>query len=219
MAASAQQAVEYRDIFSRAGTPLRAGRSDVAGRAIGHARSADEPIVAGPIRRPRVREERVRRARLRRQGPGADVDAAQSVSMERDRPRWHRAHRLQGVRQSRRRHVSRGRRLARAHEHAGDVDVGARASTCARCASRFCRRPNSTWKAATQLFPTSDPWTFTAPNLQYLMDSPTELSDYTLRSFTVQQSRRQGIHDSHGRAPRRRSRRRSTSTPPAPKRS
>ena len=42
-----------------------------------------------------------------------------------------------------------------------------------------------TWKPATQLFPTTDPWTFTAPNLQYLMDSPTELSDYTLRSFTV----------------------------------
>ena len=41
------------------------------------------------------------------------------------------------------------------------------------------------WKAATQLFPTADPWTFTAPNLQYLMDSPTELSDYTLRSFKV----------------------------------
>jgi predicted metalloprotease with PDZ domain len=44
---------------------------------------------------------------------------------------------------------------------------------------------HSTWKPATQLYPTSDPWTFTAPNLQYLMDSPTELSDYTLRSFPV----------------------------------
>jgi predicted metalloprotease with PDZ domain len=42
------------------------------------------------------------------------------------------------------------------------------------------------WKAATQLFETTDPWTFTAPNLQYLMDSPTELSDYTLRTFKVQ---------------------------------
>lgn len=41
------------------------------------------------------------------------------------------------------------------------------------------------WKAATQLFPTADPWTFTAPNLQYLMDSPVELSDFTLRSFVV----------------------------------
>jgi predicted metalloprotease with PDZ domain len=45
--------------------------------------------------------------------------------------------------------------------------------------------PGFPWKAATQLFPTDDPWTFTAPNLQYLMDSPTELSDFTLRSFTV----------------------------------
>ena len=41
------------------------------------------------------------------------------------------------------------------------------------------------WKAATQLFTTSDPWTFTAPNLQYMFDSPTELSDYALREFTV----------------------------------
>ena len=45
--------------------------------------------------------------------------------------------------------------------------------------------PGSTWKPATQLFPTSDPWTFTAPNLQYLMDSPTELSNQSFRSFKV----------------------------------
>jgi predicted metalloprotease with PDZ domain len=49
----------------------------------------------------------------------------------------------------------------------------------------FVPPANYSWKPATQLFPTSDPWTFTAPNLQYLMDSPTELSDYTLRSFKV----------------------------------
>jgi predicted metalloprotease with PDZ domain len=41
------------------------------------------------------------------------------------------------------------------------------------------------WVPATQLFPTDDPWTFTAPNLQYLMDSPTELSTQTIRTFTV----------------------------------
>jgi predicted metalloprotease with PDZ domain len=41
------------------------------------------------------------------------------------------------------------------------------------------------WIVATQLFPTDDPWTFTAPNLQYLMDSPTELSAQTIRSFKV----------------------------------
>ena len=41
------------------------------------------------------------------------------------------------------------------------------------------------WVAATQLFPTEDRWTFTAPNMQYLMDSPTELSAQTIRSFKV----------------------------------
>jgi predicted metalloprotease with PDZ domain len=49
----------------------------------------------------------------------------------------------------------------------------------------FAPPEGSTWKPATQLFPTDDPWTFTAPNLQYLMDSPTELSDQSFRSFTV----------------------------------
>ena len=41
------------------------------------------------------------------------------------------------------------------------------------------------WKIATQLYPTSDSQTFTAPNLPYLMDSPTELSHFVLRSFQV----------------------------------
>src|SRR5690606_24313582 len=43
----------------------------------------------------------------------------------------------------------------------------------------------SGWKAATQLVPTDQPMTFTAPDLQYFLDSPTELSDYTLREWTV----------------------------------
>lgn len=42
------------------------------------------------------------------------------------------------------------------------------------------------WKAATQLAATGDPLTFTAPNLQYFMDSPVELSDHVERSFRVQ---------------------------------
>ncbi|MES2733150.1 MAG: M61 family peptidase [Bacteroidota bacterium] len=41
------------------------------------------------------------------------------------------------------------------------------------------------WKVATQLKPTNQPETFTAPNLQYLMDSPTELSNFSLREWTV----------------------------------
>jgi predicted metalloprotease with PDZ domain len=49
----------------------------------------------------------------------------------------------------------------------------------------FTPPPGSGWKAGTQLFPTSDRWTFTAPNLQYFMDSPTELSDFVMSTFSV----------------------------------
>ena len=49
----------------------------------------------------------------------------------------------------------------------------------------FVPPAGSNWKVGTQLFPTSDAFTYTAPNLQYFMDSPTELSDFGLRTFTV----------------------------------
>ncbi|MCH8991800.1 MAG: M61 family metallopeptidase [Acidobacteria bacterium] len=49
----------------------------------------------------------------------------------------------------------------------------------------FTPPEGSEWKVATQLFPTDDPMTFTAPNLYYFMDSPTELSDFALREWTV----------------------------------
>jgi predicted metalloprotease with PDZ domain len=53
--------------------------------------------------------------------------------------------------------------------------------------ARFTFAPpkGSNWKVATQLYPTSDLWTYTAPNLQYMMDSPTELSAFATRQFTV----------------------------------
>ncbi len=41
------------------------------------------------------------------------------------------------------------------------------------------------WRVGTQLLPGPDPNTFTAPNLQYMIDSPTELSAFSLRTFTV----------------------------------
>jgi predicted metalloprotease with PDZ domain len=41
----------------------------------------------------------------------------------------------------------------------------------------------SKWQVATQLFPGSTPYEFTAPNLQYLMDSPAEFGPGTLREF------------------------------------
>jgi predicted metalloprotease with PDZ domain len=39
------------------------------------------------------------------------------------------------------------------------------------------------WQVATQLFPTGDPMLFTAPNLQYLMDSPAEVGRIVWRTF------------------------------------
>jgi predicted metalloprotease with PDZ domain len=49
----------------------------------------------------------------------------------------------------------------------------------------FVQPPGKKWRVATQLFPTADPLVFTAPNIHYLMDSPTDFSGYTLREFTV----------------------------------
>lgn len=42
------------------------------------------------------------------------------------------------------------------------------------------------WKVATQLVPTDDEYVFNAPNLQYFMDSPTELSNFSERSWDIE---------------------------------
>ena len=41
------------------------------------------------------------------------------------------------------------------------------------------------WKIATQLLPTKEAMTFTAPGLQYFMDCPTELSQFAMREWIV----------------------------------
>jgi len=50
---------------------------------------------------------------------------------------------------------------------------------------RFEPPPGASWRVATQLLPGRDSLTFTAPNLQYLMDSPAEFSAFSVRTFTV----------------------------------
>ena len=45
----------------------------------------------------------------------------------------------------------------------------------------FVQPPGKQWRVATQLFPTTDPLVFTAPNIHYLMDSPTDFSNFMLR--------------------------------------
>ena len=49
----------------------------------------------------------------------------------------------------------------------------------------FALPANSDWQIATQLYTTAESQTFTAPNLQYLMDSPAELSHFVMRTFQV----------------------------------
>jgi predicted metalloprotease with PDZ domain len=55
---------------------------------------------------------------------------------------------------------------------------------------RFEPPPGASWRVATQLLPGRDAYTFTAPNLQYLMDSPSEFSALALRTFTVNDEQR-----------------------------
>ncbi len=50
---------------------------------------------------------------------------------------------------------------------------------------RFTQPPDRSWRVSTQLFPTDDPLAFTAPNLQYLLDSPVEFSAHAVREFAV----------------------------------
>src|SRR2546428_3343579 len=49
---------------------------------------------------------------------------------------------------------------------------------------RFEQPPGESWRVGTQLYSGADAQTFTAPNMQYLMDSPTEFSAFSVRTFT-----------------------------------
>ena len=49
----------------------------------------------------------------------------------------------------------------------------------------FVPPTNTTWRVATQLHPGATPFEFTAPNLQYLMDSPVEFGPVSTRQFEV----------------------------------
>ena len=50
---------------------------------------------------------------------------------------------------------------------------------------RFSLPPGSGWRVATQLLAQADSLTWAAPDLAYLMDSPTEVSAFALRRWTV----------------------------------
>jgi predicted metalloprotease with PDZ domain len=60
---------------------------------------------------------------------------------------------------------------------------------------RFEQPAGRKWRVASQLYPTDDPLVFTAPNFHYLMDSPTEFSAFTLRTFRVPSTAAQADQD------------------------
>src|SRR5216684_9109788 len=49
----------------------------------------------------------------------------------------------------------------------------------------FVPPSNTQWQVATQLHPGATPLQFTAPNLQYLMDSPAEFGPVSIRQFDI----------------------------------
>jgi predicted metalloprotease with PDZ domain len=53
----------------------------------------------------------------------------------------------------------------------------------------------SRWKVATQLHATPDPYTFTAANLDYLIDSPIEAGNFTLRTFQADERAGAGVKE------------------------
>jgi predicted metalloprotease with PDZ domain len=55
---------------------------------------------------------------------------------------------------------------------------------------RFEPPAGVSWRVATQLLPGRDAYTFNAPNLHYLMDSPSEFSAAEVRRFTVNDEQR-----------------------------
>lgn len=76
--------------------------------------------------------------------------------------------------------------LTHAHFNAPAALIWARGLEDRPAEVKFEIPEGSGWKVATQLAPTADPTIFTAPNFQYLMDSPVELSDYVLREWVVE---------------------------------
>jgi predicted metalloprotease with PDZ domain len=70
-----------------------------------------------------------------------------------------------------------------AHLNVPATFVFARGMEGAPVRVRF-ERPDG-WRVATQLVPTADSAVFTAPNLQYFMDSPVEVGPWDVREWTV----------------------------------
>ena len=75
--------------------------------------------------------------------------------------------------------------LTHAHMNMPAVFAWAVGSDASPVSLKIAPPEGSHWQVATQLIPTRDPFVFKAPDLQYFMDSPTEVSNFVWRSWTV----------------------------------
>ena len=151
-----------------------------------HARAAHEPLVAGPLFAARLREERLRRARVRRRRPraarrrgrirtGGTSPATAARVTVRYKVFGDRVDGTYLAVDTTHAHINMPAAIMWAHG-LDDRPVDRHASSS---------RPACSWQVATQLHPGSTPLEFTAPNLQYLMDSPSEFGPIAIRQFTV----------------------------------
>ena len=75
--------------------------------------------------------------------------------------------------------------VSHAHLNMPATFAWARGLAARPVAVRFTPPAGSKWRVATQLVPGKDSLSWGAPDLSYFMDSPAELSDFTLRSWPV----------------------------------
>ena len=75
--------------------------------------------------------------------------------------------------------------VSHAHLNAPATFAFARGFDHAPASLRITPPPGSGWQVATQLVPGESPFHFTAPHMQYFLDSPIEVSDFTLRRARV----------------------------------
>ncbi len=127
---------------------------------------------------------------------------SEPIPMERDQHRRRRACAVQGVRRSRRRHVPGHRRDTRAHESAGDADVGtASGRPAGACDVRAARR--SRLEARDAALPRRHAVDVHGAEPSVPVRQPDRAQRLRAARVHGAQSRRQDVHDSRGRALRR----------------
>ncbi len=170
-----------------------------SGRSGTAARGPDEPQLAGALRAARIRQERLQLHGDRLARARTVRHASQSAPVERGRARRHGARRPTRCSATAADGTYAGIDRSMAHLNIPATLAWARGLDAASGAGHVPGLPDPTWTIATQLFPTDRLDHVTAPNVQYLMDSPVHLGAQSWHRWPVA-SRREDLHDAGGAA-------------------